>query len=211
MDEVTLCESCGGSDPNCPDPNTEWDGIACVYPVPDGEVEPIIETGPDGLIETVQFAGGGLVEIETPDVTFATYSVDDDTVLDWPEDVVGVVVRGQDDGLAHMVNRAFGGSEGPFDGVVYDRFLEMKRSLDELADYPDAVVGKCWALVLPKLELGSTGFAVRVLCKVAEVPVRSTLDVKTMYDVLVGLTGEEPTEELVQTHTVEFTDWLDLL
>lgn len=109
------------------------------------------------------------LEGETGPDTMGLRLVESDTASskkeESPDDPIGVVIIGQDDGLAHRVSRALGGTDGPFTAAMAAQIDEYREALG-LTGYPTGcVVGKLWACVLPPLTVGDRGIEVMWLCK----------------------------------------------
>lgn len=220
---VTECPECEGTGETpdglaCTNPDAFWtedDSTHIVFAddLEDEEDEAIVETGPEtGGHDPVT----GSTAREGSDAEVAEPSAES-IANGWPEDKIGVVVVGQNDGLAHKVTRALG-SDGEYLQVHADMVAEWQRH--NTPDEPEGVVvGKTWAMVLPELKVGDVGWPVYQLCKALGVPAQRELDQNLMIEAIMSANPEAfdsigPDEEVpkwICNYTFGTVDWLAVL
>lgn len=219
---VTDCDEClgdgyvqeaGEAELACSNPKAFWnEADRHVVPVEaleddpedeeDDEPEVPVESGPEA---------GGMVPVGEAAPTEAATEAEG---LDWPDDVVGVVTVGDDDGLAHVVTRSLSGIEGPFTEQMAEVVNEFRESLG-LDEYPeDVVVGKLWAMFLPVVKVGATGQVAQWLCKALELPVKNVVDVELM-TAAITKANPELIEDIgpdeIADYEFDCVDWLEIL
>lgn len=221
---VTECPDCAGSgevgeELACANPDAFYDDSGRhVIAVEDLEDE----TGPDTMgLQTYQ--SGGVVTrslsaeeaAEMMESGRGVLAYDIRQNLDWPDDPIGVVVLGQDDGLAHRVSRALGGVDGPFTEQLAEQVNEFRREAG-LEDYPpNCVVGKVWALVLPPLKVGYRGIEVMWLCKALGIPPSKTMSDGLMVNAIMEANPDEfdrhEDDSFLTDYEFDMVDWMAVL
>lgn len=208
---VTLCQACGGSG-ELPD-GLECDEYEAFYDDEDRHVvpveslddeddlEPVVETGPES-------GGHDPVASTAPAETIAD---------GWPADKIGVVTVGDDTGLAHKVTRALGG-DGPF--LMHHADMVAEWQYNNTPDEPTGVVvGKTWAMVMPDLKVGDSGWAVYQLCKALGVPAQREMDRNLMAlavdtansDFIDNMDPDADVAAALAGYTFDTIDWLAVL
>ena len=166
------------------------------------------ETGPDTM-------GLQAASDTTPPKTGGVVAYDLRENLTWPEDPIGVVCVGDNDGLAHRVSRALGGVDGPFTEQLAEQVNEFRVEAG-LTDYPpNCVVGKLWALVLPPLKVGHRGVETLWLCKALGIPPGKVLTDALMAVALERANPEEfdkhEDDSFLMEYEFDMVDWLEVL
>jgi hypothetical protein len=228
---VTECPECDGigyaqgsgeREVTCSNPNAFWNEIGeHVVPVEtldDGLGDPFPEDDePDVPVESGPEAGG-MAPVAGDDLPSGVHAIFIDEI-DWPDDPIGVVTVGDNNGLAHIVTRALGGGEGPFTAGMAELVNQYREDCG-LDDYPeDVVVGKLWAMVLPPVKVGDRGQVARWLCRALELPVKNVVDLELMTEAilranpgyLASASDMDEAELRVASYEWDAMDWASIL